>query len=396
MKMPYTVSVVTGTRAEFGLLRPIAERLQADSDISLQLIVTGAHLCAALGSTIGEIEQSGLPIAFKADILCGDPACPPVLALSRALTLLSDYWKENRPDAVLVLGDRYETFAAATAAAASGIPVAHISGGDTTAGAMDEFYRHSITKMSALHFPICESSRKRVIQLGEDPNTVFNTGSSGAQNLRSVEQVPVDELSADVGFDMTRPFLLCTLHPETLGTLGPRDCAKLLLTAIEAVGMPVLFTAANADEGGAEINDEIASWCAGKTDAKLVQSLGVKRYLSAMRACAAVVGNSSSAIVETPTLKKPAVNIGDRQGGREQGMNIINAAWDASSIEAAIRRAVTAEFAASVKDMRSPYGDGDTAGDIVRILKQKLAEGLSVKKTFYDIAFDYPNAPKEV
>ncbi len=384
----YTLGVVTGTRAEFGLLQPVIREILRDPALRLQLVATGAHLCAPLGGTLREIEEAGFPVAARLDILCGDPATPPALGIARAVQELFTFWRAARPDAVLLLGDRYETFAAATAAASLDIPIAHIGGGDTTEGAKDEYYRHSVTKMSALHFPLCESSRRRIIQLGEQPERVVNAGSLGAQNILSVPPVPREELSADVGFAMERPFLLCTLHPETLGGVAPRESARLLLRALEAVRLPVLFTAANADEGGDEINGEITAFCAGRDGALLVRSLGMRRYLSAMRYCAAVVGNSSSAIVETPTLKKPAVNIGERQRGRETGANTIDAPWDAATIAAAVRRAVSPEFAASLAGMRSPYGEGDASGVIIRALKAALAGGLSVKKKFYDISFE--------
>ena len=384
----YTIAVVTGTRAEFGLLHPVADAIERDPGLRLQLVVTGAHLCASLGNTRAEIEQTGLPVALELDILRGDPATPPALGIARAVEGLFAFWSASRPDLVLLLGDRYETFAAATAAASLEIPIAHIGGGDTTEGAKDEYYRHSVTKMSALHFPLCESSRRRIIQLGEQPDTVVNAGSLGAQNILSVPPVPVEELSADVGFDMARPFLLCTLHPETLGGIAPRESARLLLRALEKAGLPVLFTAANADEGGAQINDAVAEFCAKHGDARLVQSLGMRRYLSAMRYCAAVVGNSSSAVVETPTLKKPAVNIGERQRGRETGANNIDAPWDEDAIAAAVRKAVSPEFAASLAGMKSPYGEGDASGTILRAVKAALARGISAKKKFYDIEFE--------
>ena len=384
----YTLAVVTGTRAEFGLLRPVAEEIARDPALRLQLVVTGAHLCASLGGTLREIEETGLPVAHALDILRGDPSTPPALGIARAVEGRVAFWSGSRPDLVILLGDRYETFAAATAAASLEIPLAHIGGGDTTEGAKDEYYRHSVTKMSALHFPLCESSRRRVVQLGEQPEAVVNAGSLGAQNILSAPPVPVEALSADVGFEMARPFLLCTLHPETLGGIAPRESAKLLLRALEKAGLPVLFTAANADEGGAQINAEIAEFCAKHGDARLVQSLGMRRYLSAMRYCAAVVGNSSSAVVEAPALKKPAVNIGERQRGRETGANNIDAPWDADGIAAAIERAVSPAFAASLKDMKSPYGEGDASGTIIRTVKAALARGLSAKKKFYDIAFE--------
>ena len=384
----YIIAVVTGTRAEFGLLHPVADAIERDPGLRLQLVVTGAHLCASLGNTRAEIAQTGLPVALELDILRGDPATPPALGIARAVEGLFAFWSASRPDLVLLLGDRYETFAAATAAASLEIPIAHIGGGDTTEGAKDEYYRHSVTKMSALHFPLCESSRRRIIQLGEQPDTVVNAGSLGAQNILSVPPVPVEELSADVGFDMARPFLLCTLHPETLGGIAPCESARLLLRALEKAGLPVLFTAANADEGGAQINEAVAEFCAKHGDARLVQSLGMRRYLSAMRYCAAVVGNSSSAVVETPTLKKPAVNIGERQRGRETGANNIDAPWDEDAIAAAVRRAVSPEFAATLVGMKSPYGEGDASGTILRAVKAALARGISAKKKFYDIEFE--------
>lgn len=386
-KRIYRVAVVTGTRAEFGLLCPVAKAIEADAALELQLVVTGAHLCCALGRTEREIEDAGFTPAARLDILEGRPDTPAAVAISRAVQLFYDFWSAARPDAAVVLGDRYETFAAAVAAASLDIPIAHIGGGDVTAGAKDEYYRHSITKMSALHFPICASSRRRIIQLGEQPDTVFDTGSLGAENILSIAPVPCAELGAGLGFDLARPFLLCTLHPETLGGPAPTDCARTLLAALARAALPVLFTAANADEGGDTINRALQDWCRTH-DALFVQSLGVKRYLSAMRWCAAVVGNSSSAVVETPTLRKPAVNIGARQEGRETGPNTLHAPWDEEAIAAAVRRAVSPEFASSLTNMRSPYGEGGTSAKIVRILREALQKGLRTEKKFYDIAFE--------
>ena len=381
------VAVITGTRAEYGLLRPVIRRIHEDEELELCLVATGSHLVPSLGDTIREVEADGWPIAAKLDILKGDPSLPAAPAAAETLRLFADFFKEARPDVCIVLGDRYEIFAASAAAAMLDIPLAHISGGETTEGAKDEFFRHCITKMSALHFTATADYRRRVIQLGEQPDVVYNAGSLGAENILTLPVMDAGALSADIGFDFTKPFLLSTYHPETLGGVEPAAGAKMLLDAVEKVGVPILFTAANADEGGDVINKAIADYCAAHDNAKLVKSLGVVRYLSVMRICAAVVGNSSSAIVESPTLKKPAVNIGDRQTGRIMGENTLCCPWETDAIEAAIRRAVSAEFAQSIKDMESPFGSGDASRVIVGVVKER-AKTLSLKKTFYDIKFE--------
>lgn len=382
-----TIAVVTGTRAEFGLLYPVIKRITEDDALSLSLIVTGSHLCSALGETVKEIEKAAVPIAKRIDILPDGEATPATEAAAIALREFSRYFKEAKPDIVLVLGDRYEIFAASAAAAMCDIPLAHISGGETTEGAKDEFFRHCITKMSTLHFAATESYRKRIIQLGEQPENVYFAGSLGAENIMTLPVIPKKELSEDIGFDVDREFLLCTYHPETLCGIEPRAGARELLAAINAVGLPVLFTAANADDGGAEINEEIRSYCEKSEKAKLVNSLGVVRYLSVMRYCRAVVGNSSSAIVESPTLKKPAVNIGERQTGRIKGENNIDCATERGAIEKAIRKAASTEFQKSVEDMVSPFGKGGASEVIVGAIKERLST-LTTKKTFYDIDFE--------
>ncbi len=381
------IAVVTGTRAEFGLLFPVIKRISEDGGLSLSLIVTGSHLCPAFGETVKEIEKAAVPIAKRIDILPNADKTPATEAAAIALREFSLYFKETKPDIVLLLGDRYEIFAAATAAAMCDIPLAHISGGETTEGAKDEFFRHCITKMSALHFAATEVYRKRIIQLGEQPENVYFAGSLGAENIMTLPVIPKKELSEDIGFDVERDFLLCTYHPETLCGVEPRAGVRELLAAIEAVGLPVLFTAANADDGGAEINEEIRSYCEKSRNAKLVNSLGVVRYLSVMRYCRAVAGNSSSAIVESPTLKKPAVNIGARQTGRIKGDNNIDCDTERGAIEAAIRKAVSDEFQRSVENMVSPFGKGGASGIIVGVIKERLSS-LSAKKTFYDIDFE--------
>lgn len=381
------VTVVTGTRAEFGLLRPVIKKIMDDRELTLRLLVTGSHLCRDLGYTVDEITEAGFVISHTVDILRGDAGRPVPQALADAITGFSEYFCISPPDLVLVLGDRYEIFGAVTAAALQDIPVAHISGGETTEGAKDEFFRHCITKMSALHFPSTEPYRKRVIQLGEQPDRVFNAGSLGAENILTLPPMSRKELSDDIGFDVTQPFVLCTYHPETLGGLDPVAGLDEMLAAVDALSLRCLFTAANADAGGDAINARLALYCADNPQSKLVKSLGARRYLSAMRYCDAVLGNSSSAIVEAPTLHKPAVNIGERQKGRITGGNTITCAAGRDSIEQALHRALSPGFAEQAADAESPYGQGDASRVILREIKTALLDGVSLKKTFYDIDF---------
>ena len=382
------IDVITGARAEFGLLLPVIQKLFSDTELETEVVVTGSHLCRDLGYTIDEIEAAGVPTVRTIDILGDDPKMPVDAAMSRALSGFSQYFKSAAPDMIVVLGDRYEIFAAVTAAAINDIPVAHISGGETTEGAKDEFFRHCITKMSCLHFAATERYRKRIIQLGERPGAVFNAGSLGAENIRDIVFMTEDELSDDIGFDVTRPFILCTYHPETLGDVAPLEGLDNLLTAIEELEARCLFTAANADEGGSDINAAIEAFCKRYERAKSVKSLGARRYLSAMRYCVAVAGNSSSAIVEAPTLHKPAVNIGDRQKGRIMGGNTICCGTGRSEILAALKQAMSPEFAHKAAGLKSPYGDGGASDVIVREIKRAMKDGVSLKKSFYDIDFE--------
>lgn len=381
------VAVVTGTRAEFGLLRPVIKKIMDDRELIMRLLVTGSHLCREHGYTLDEITAAGVPVTKSIDILRGDAATPVESALAAAIQGFSSYFYMSPPDLVLVLGDRYEIYGAVTAAALQEIPVAHISGGETTEGAKDEFFRHCITKMSVLHFTSTDPYRKRVIQLGEQPNRVFNAGSLGAENIMTLPPMNRRELSDDIGFDVTRPFVLCTYHPETLGGLSPKAGVEQMLDAVDALSLRCLFTAAGADAGGADINARLAEYCAANPRSALVKNLGTRRYLSAMRYCGAVLGNSSSAIVEAPTLHKPAVNIGDRQKGRIMGDNTISCAADSESIRQALITALDPAFVQKVQSTPSPYGKGDASRVILREIKTALLEGVSLKKEFYDIDF---------
>lgn len=379
------ITIITSTRAEYGLLRPVIQKVAAAQDLQLQLVVTGAHLCARFGNTVQEIEADGLPIAARLPIFEEkNPNEPVALTIARTITVFDGYFAAHRPDAVLLLGDRFEIFAVATAAAARHIPIAHISGGDVTLGAADEYYRHCITKMAALHFPSCAESAARLVRMGEAPETVFCVGGLGDENIRTLPKITRQELCASTGFDLMQPFAIVTYHPETSAAAGdPAAQADALCAAMEAVpGVFWLITGSNADAGGAVCTAKMQAFAAAHPQrAGFINSLGLKRYLSAMQCAALVVGNSSSGVVETPTFGVPTVNIGSRQAGRIICQNVLCCAAAAPAIEAALRRALTPEFSAVAHTAQSPYNGGDTSGKICRVLAQF---DFAKPKTFYD------------
>ena len=368
MSQPVKLAVVTGTRAEYGLLRPVIQNLMACPEAELSVLVTGAHLAPEYGNTVAEIEADGVPVAARIPILAPGESGPLATAgaVERTIHGFVRWFAENRPACVLVLGDRYEIFAVAQAAAFAGVPVAHISGGDVTLGAADDWYRHCITKIAHLHFPSCDESARRVIQMGEQPATVFNVGGLGDENIRTMTLLGLDGLSQSIGFDLTRPYGLVTFHPETAGGADPAAQSDALLAAMDGVsaatGLHWLVTKANADAGGLIINEELDRWAAAHPDTVAVRtSLGVVRYLSAMKGAAVVLGNSSSGVVETPTFGVPTVNVGDRQKGRPICENVIGCPADESAIEAALHKALSPAFRTTARKARSPYNGGNTS-----------------------------------
>lgn len=388
-----TVTVVTSTRADYGLLRPVLQKLAAQNEVAVRLLVTGSHLLPELGNTIEEIEKDtdiAALIDEKMDILSQPvpqgrqgTAQRVALALQKGLA----YFTKTMPDVVLVLGDRYEIFAIAQAAALLDIPVAHISGGDVTFGADDDWMRHCITKMAKLHFPSCEAYRQRVLRMGEDPGKVFNVGGLGDENISSMQLMEREELEKSLNLSLQgRPYALVTFHPETATGIPAAKQADIFLQAVERVSqLFYIFTMANADAGGEEMNQKMRQFCQTHTNAALFSSLGVLRYLSAMRYAAVVLGNSSSGVVETPSFGVPAVNVGSRQTGREICANVINCDLEADKIEAAISAAMQPQFAVKAAATQSPYNGGDTSGKIVSILLRFMrGQLLTGPKTFYD------------
>ena len=379
-----SICVVTATRAEYGLLRPVVQKLAASADLQLRLVVTGAHLCPRLGLTVTEIEKDGFAIDARLPIFTDDAAEPVAQTLARTLTVFDEYFAQNAPDCLLVLGDRFEIFAVATAAAARHIPIAHISGGDVTLGAADEYYRHCISKMAAVHFASCADSAARLVRLGEAPDRVFCVGGLGDENIRTLPKLSREALCASTGFALMQPFALVTYHPETSADAGsPAAQCQALCRAMESVpGIFWLMTGSNADAGGQVCSDTLRAFAAAHPDrAGFVQNLGLQRYLSAMQYASLVAGNSSSGVVETPTFQVPTVNIGKRQAGRLICANVLGCTPDADAIAETMRKALSPEFAAVAATAKSPYNGGDTSAKICAVLR---SFDFSAPKSFYD------------
>lgn len=378
------IGVVTGTRAEYGLLFWILKRLQDDPMLGLQLVISGAHLSPAHGLTYRDIEADGFRIACKVDLALEDDSVVGVTkALGRAAIGFADALAELRPDVLVLLGDRYETLAAAQAALIARIPVAHIAGGDVTEGAYDDAIRHSITKMSHLHFVTHEAAARRVRQLGEDPARIFNVGNPGLDYLRHLTLLEGESLARELGFSFRRHNLLVTYHPETLDQESTASRIAVLLAALERLGKDVgiIFTFPNADTGNQAIRQQIETFVSRHDNSCVFASLGQHRYLSVLNAVDAVVGNSSSGILEAPSLRTPTVNIGDRQKGRPQAASVINCGYSADDIVSAVHRA----FELDCRAVTNPYGDGHASEKIVAILKKIDDPQKLIKKHFFDL-----------
>lgn len=388
--MKHTVCAITGSRAEFGILLPLLRRLNDCTEIELRLVVTGSHLSAAYGHTVEEIERIGLPIhaAIPLPLEVGDDKICMVKNTAAAMSSFADYFSAHRPEMVIVLGDRFEIFAASAAAAMLGIPIAHLHGGETTEGAVDEFFRHSITKMSSLHFVSCETYRRRVIQLGEAPERVFNVGALSTENIMHTSLLSREELEADIGFPLHGvPYAVVTYHPVTMESGGGVAELQEVIAAMDSFeNMAYIVTLANADAGGRRINEIWRSEGTRHPNWLVVPSLGMLRYLSAVRGSCLVLGNSSSGIIEAPALHVPTVNIGDRQKGRMRAQSVIDCPPEREAIRRAMARATSPEFQEMAKHTNSPFGDGHTSEKIVAELLRYLRSGAQNKaKSFYDL-----------
>lgn len=378
---------VTGTRAEYGLLRPVLQKAFSDPELECQLLVTGAHLREDFGTTVNEIERDGFPIAAKLDILrFGHSREAVVQSVGLAVRLFGEWFATNPCDACVLLGDRYEMFAVASAAMLQNVPVVHISGGDVTYGAQDDAFRHCITKMASLHFPYCEQYRLRLLRMGEEPERVFNVGALGAENIHELKLLSKEELSEKFGFDFKKKYALVTYHPETLSSEPPKVQLSHLLTVLEEYpDLGLCITKANADVGGFEINAVLEQFAKRHARVLLVSSMGVQGYLSAMKGSCAVIGNSSSGVVETPEFGVPCVNIGQRQAGRIQCKNVISCEGDAASIRTAMAQALSPAFQSKASRTQSPFYRPDTSGKILELTKNAIDSGLLRQpKRFFD------------
>ncbi|WP_415238431.1 UDP-N-acetylglucosamine 2-epimerase [Seleniivibrio woodruffii] len=379
------ICAVTGGRADYYLMRNLLKGIEAAAELELSVIATGSHLSPAHGMTVDAVAED-FPDVHRIDLqLGGDSPSDITKTTGRAMIAFADALETIRPDILLVLGDRYEIFAAVTAALIAGIPVAHLHGGETTEGAADEAFRHSITKMSHLHFTAAEDYRRRVIQLGEDPVRVFNVGGMGAAAISRMKLMEREELEKSLGFGLGDKYIVVTFHPVTLDSTPEEEQLGQLLRALDRFDGKIIFTGANADAGGTVINRMLAEYVANSGGrAAAFDSLGMQRYLSAVKHAYAVVGNSSSGLAEAPSLKTPTINIGCRQAGRLRAQSVIDCEPAAESILAAFKKIDTPEFQKILTETVNPYGEGDNTAKIVEILANFPLKDIIIKK-FHDI-----------
>jgi GDP/UDP-N,N'-diacetylbacillosamine 2-epimerase (hydrolysing) len=376
------VCVVTGTRAEYGLFYPLLQRIRQSPLLQLQLIASTMHLAPEFGNTVDQIEQDGFSVDAKIEnLLAADSKAAVAKSTGLALLLLSDALMRLRPDVMVLLGDRFETHAAATTAMLMNIPIAHIHGGELTEGAVDEQIRHSITKMAYLHFTSTGIYQRRVIQMGERPERVFNTGALGVDNIRNMPLLSKRELEEQLAWRFGQPTALFTYHPATLSDSDTRGDIIAILQVLNTSGINILFTYANADEKGRIINREIENFAQQDSiKYKVVKSLGQLRYLSAMRHADLMIGNTSSGLVEAASFQKPVINIGDRQKGRLRNENVLDSTVE--TLSAALVQALSPSFLQQCRQVKNLYGDGNAAVQIVTILENC---SLSCRKSFCDL-----------
>ena len=363
--------------------------IQAAETLQLQILASGMHLSPEFGMTIQEIRTDGFEPDETIEILLSSDT-PTAICKSMGLAMIGygEALQRLKPDMVVVLGDRFETFCMAAAAQVCRVPLAHVHGGETTEGAIDEAFRHSITKMSHLHFASCEEYRKRIIQLGEAPDRAFNVGALGVENIRCMSLMGRSELAESIGFNLENPYFLVTFQPVTLEKSTSEGQFQSLLDALDAFPeYNVILTKTNADTDGRVINRLIEDYAEKRPERCIaVTSLGTHRYLSAMKYAIAVIGNSSSGIIEAPTFKIPTVNIGNRQKGRIQAASILNCSPDADAVRQTIVHALSPAFRQSLSGISNPYDRLDTCSRIVRLLEKSDIFGI-MKKSFYDIRF---------
>lgn len=376
------IAVITVGRSDFGIYRPVLRRLAAHPDCKLQILASGAHFDPEFGNTFTEIESAGFTITERLP-MTRRTALPQstAAAMGEVTSAFGEAYAQQKPDLAVALGDRFEMHAAVVASLPMRVPVAHIHGGELTFGAIDDALRHSITKLSHLHFPATDEYAARIHQMGEEPWRITVSGAPSLDNLADLEIAPLADFAARLRLPLAEPPLLVTFHPVTLEhDRTPWHVAELL-AALATFDLPILFTLPNTDTGHDAIIDAIRSFAAQRRDTHLVANLGMRDYFSAMSWSAAMVGNSSSGIIEAASFKLPVVNIGNRQAGRTRAANVIDCAHDREAVATAIRQAIDPAFRASLAGLRNPYGDGRAAERIVsRLMEVELGDKLLVKK----------------
>ena len=385
--MKKKICVVTTTRADYGIMRNTIKRILEDDELELCLLVSGTHLISEYGMTINEIVADNIPIADRISILCANDDIEGIAqTMGNAFIEFGKAFSKYKPDILLVMGDRYELLTICGTALVANIPIAHVSGGEVTEGAIDDCVRHCVTKMSTLHFPACEEYRRRIIQLGEQPEYVFNFGDPGVENILKMDYVPIKELEKDLGVSLQNCICM-TFHPVTTQLGNEKEQLQQVLQAIEEFPeINFVITKANADSGGQYINNTLDAFAEQHDNVSVFASLGIRRYLSLIKNAKAVIGNSSSGIVEAPVLHTPTVNIGDRQKGRLMADSIISCPAEKDAIVSAIKKALSAEWQARSKEVKSLYGEGQTSISIVQTIKDYLSKHDRYEaKKFYDI-----------
>ncbi len=390
------IAVFTGTRAEYGLLYWLLKDIDSDPELQLQLLVSGMHLSPEFGCTYQQIEADGFYIDEKIEILLSsDSAVGTAKSIGLGILGFSDALNRLAPDLLVILGDRFEALAAAQTAMILRIPVLHLHGGEITEGAYDDAIRHAITKLSYLHGTSTESHRQRVIQLGEDPKRVRNVGAIGLDHLKRGAFMSIEELSASLNFCLNQPYFLVTYHPVTLANEDPKDSFQALLTALDAFSdHQVILTYPNADDGGRQIIPLLEAYAAQQPERVLaIPSLGQARYLSAVKYASAVIGNSSSGIIEVPSFDVPTVNIGARQKGRLAAKSVLNTLPEVASIIHGIEQAISRDYKKAEEHITNPYGQGDTCARVLQMIKSlQFVPG----KTFYDLPQQDETGFKEI
>jgi len=384
--MKRKICIVTGSRADYGLLRWIMQAVKDDPGLTLQVIATGMHLSATFGETYKEIERDGFQIDYKVEMLSALDTHTDILeSMAQGLIDCSKAFDELRPDIVVVLGDRFEIFAAAISAHVAKIPIAHIHGGESTVGAIDEAFRHSISKMSQLHFVAAEEYRKRVVQLGENPRNVYLVGGMGVESISKIELLERAQLEEVLNIKFMQKSLLVTFHPVTLEIETTEIQMKELLNALSSLSdTTLIFTMPNADTDGRVIIELIQEFVSRNQNAFSFISLGQQGYFSCIEHVDGVIGNSSSGLTEVPSFRKGTINIGSRQLGRLQATSVINCDSEKGQITAAIKKLYSDDFKKSLESTTNPYGEGSASSKVIEVLKRTPLEGI-IQKTFYDI-----------